>query len=475
MSFSQTPAAASTQRFPSVSCMGLPVPNINAQAAEEVETASKKIPFTIITSDLLIPGDGDPLTNGTVVSQGKLIVWVGPKSDLPEEYTRSKHKSYHVPYMMPGLWDCHVHFMATPNDPDEQMAAVGLGPLSMHPTEVGARLTKECWTAIQRGYTSLRDCAGYGCEMSKAVEDGGIVGPNIYSVGSALSQTAGHGDSFAVPPGDALLNFGVSSIAAGYHGSGVTCLVDGVDECRRGIRLQIRRGAKCIKILASGGVLSRDDNPLYAQFCKEELEAMVEEASRMDRTVAAHVHGKPGILAAARAGVSSVEHVTFADQECVDLLKEKDIIYVATRTIVTNLVNTGGVGLPKKIWEKVKLTNSNHLNAYKLAIKNNVKIALGTDTMPGDAKAQELQYAVEAGMTNLEAIKAATATAALTVKGQAPLTGQIKVGYEADIIGVLENPVEDVRVLQPISNIGWVWKGGRLFKGPNIGPWGEDA
>jgi len=456
--------------------MGLP---ISAGAAnmddDDAEAVTKKVPFTIITSDLLIPGDGEPLKNGTVVTQRKLIVWVGAKAELPEEYTKNKHKSYHVPYMMPGLWDCHVHVMAPSRDPDEAAYAVGLGPLGFHPAAVGARLTRECWEAMQRGYTSLRDCGGYGCEIAQAIEDGSIVGPNIYSAGAVLSQTAGHGDSFAMPAGDALLNFGVSNITPGYLGANMTCLVDGVDECRRGVRLQIRRGAKCIKILASGGVLSRDDNPLYAQFCKEELDAMVEEATRMERAVAAHVHGKAGIMAAARAGVSTVEHVTFADQECVDLLKEKGIVYVATRTIVQGLVDSGGVGLPKKIWEKVKLTDSNHMNAYKLAVENGVTIALGTDTAPGDDKAQELQYAVEAGMTNLEAIKAATANAPLTVKGQVPLTGQIKVGYEADILGVLENPVEDVRVLQTVSNIGWVWKGGRLFKGPNVGPWGEDA
>jgi imidazolonepropionase-like amidohydrolase len=333
-----------------------------------------------------------------------------------------------------------------------------------------------CWESIQRGYTSVRDVAGYGCEVAKAVDDGTIVGPNIYSSGGCLSQLAGHGDVFNLPAGDVLLNLGVGTVTPGHYGTSMSCIVDGVDECRRGVRLQIRRGAKCIKILASGGVMSTDDNPMYAQFCKEELDAMVEEATRMGRAVAAHVHGKPGIIAAVNAGVTTLEHVSFADQECVDLIKEKGTIYVATRTIVQLLLDSNGEGLPKKIWEKAKLVGSNHLNAYKLAIEaGGVTFALGTDTPPGFNQAMELEFAVEAGLSNLEAIKAATANGPLTVKGQAPKTGQLKVGYEADFLGVCENPVQDVKVLQKKENIVWVWKGGRLFKGPGVGPWGEDA
>jgi imidazolonepropionase-like amidohydrolase len=159
---------------------------------------------------------------------------------------------------------------------------------------------------------------------------------------------------------------------------------------------------------------------------------------------------------------------------CMDLLKEKNIIYVATRTIVELLIASGGVGIPKQSWEKAKLCASHHLTAYKLAVENGLTIALGTDTNPGFNQAIELEYAVAAGMSNLEAIKAATANAALTVGEQAPKTGQLKVGYEADVLGVLKNPAEDVKVLQQKDNIAWVWKGGRLFKGPGVGPWGEE-
>ncbi|KAH9908214.1 amidohydrolase [Xylariomycetidae sp. FL2044] len=438
--------------------------------AHEVKRSVKKVVYTVIYARLLIPGDGDPISNAALVIENKLIVWVGAQEDVPSDYTKHPHKSYEVPYIMPGLWDCHAHFGgASANDEGDQY----LGFIAMHPASAGARLTRGCWDALQRGYTSLRDVAGYGCEVARAIEDGTIVGPNIYSAGACLSQTAGHGDIFSLPAGDMLLNLGVSTVTPGHFGMGMCNVVDGVDECRRAVRLQIRRGAKCIKVFASGGVLSRDDNPLYAQFSAEELECIVSEAARQNRIVAAHVHGKPGIIAAVKAGVTTVEHVSFADQECIDLIKEKGTVYIATRTIVDQLLKSGGKGLSPQQWEKAQLCGKNHLTAYKLAIKAGVPIALGTDTDPGFNMAMELDYAVKAGLSNLEAIKAATANGPLSVGGQAPSTGQLKVGYEADIIGLTENPADDVKVLQRKESIGWVWKGGKIYKGPGVGPWGE--
>lgn len=305
------------------------------------------------------------------------------------------------------------------------------------------------------------------------ISDGTIVGPKIYPSGACISQLAGHGDVFALPAGDALLNLGVGETHPGHHGSNVSCLVDGLDECRRAVRLQIRRGAKCIKVLASGGILSADDNPLYAQFSPEELDVIVAEATRMGRSVAAHAHGKPGILAAVRAGVTTVEHNSFADQECIDLMKENGTIYVATASALTALRDSNGKGLPEYVWEKAQMALNSHWHAYELAVKSGLTIALGVDTAPGYPMAQEIELAVKAGMPNLEALKAATANGPLTVQVQVPLTGQLKEGYEADFIGVTENPVEDVRVLQDRNNIRWVWKGGRLYKGPGVGPWGE--
>ncbi|KAK4225319.1 hypothetical protein QBC38DRAFT_268314 [Podospora fimiseda] len=433
-----------------------------------VPQSDENLTYTIINALLLIPGADDPIPNATLVIKNKLIEWVGPSTCLPPKYHNLR--TIQVPYLMPGLWDVHTHFDGESTDNDNY-----LGILSTHPATAGARLTKGCWEALQRGYTSLRDVAGFGCEIALAIQDGTIIGPNIYSSGACLSQTAGHGDVFPLPAGDVLLRLGVKPITPGHsYSSNLSMLVDGVDECRKAVRLQIRRGAKLIKVFASGGVMSRDDDPLRAQFSPEELDVIVKEANRQGRSVAAHVHGKPGILAAVKAGVTTVEHVSFADEECIDLMKEKETIFVSTRTIIEVLLKSEGKGLDKKNWEKLKLVATNHKKAYELAIKKKgLKIALGTDTGPGFNMAVELEYAVECGMSNLEAIKAATANGPLTVGDQAPLTGQLKVGYEADVIAVKENPVEDVRVLQRHGNVVWVWKGGRVFKGPGVGPWGE--
>lgn len=452
--------------------LGLTVRPKQRDESEHVEISFKKLIYTVIHTDLLIPGDGEPLRDATLVVEEKLIVWVGKTPELPPKYTDKALKTYSVPYLLPGLWDCHVHFSGA--GPEEENNPAYLGFVSMQQAASGARMAKECWNSIQRGYTSVRDVAGFGCEVAQAVNDGTIVGPNIYGSGACISQLAGHGDVFALPAGDVLLNLGVGEVRPGHYGTSMSCIADGVDECRRAVRLQIRRGAKCIKVLASGGVLSSDDNPLYAQFSPEELSVIVDEATRMNRAVAAHVHGKAGILAAARAGVTTVEHVSFADEECIDLIKEKNIVYVATASIISELLREGRDVLPKKNWDKLQLVAANHSKAYRLAIDAGVTIALGTDTPPGYQQAVELEEAVKHGLSNLEAIKAATANGPLAVKGQAPKTGQLKVGYEADVLGVTENPADDVKVLQKRENIKWVWKGGKIFKGPGVGPWGEE-
>ena len=439
-------------------------PSITAQSA-------KQAPRTIVAAYYLIPGDGDPIPEGALVVEGKTIVWLGKRADIPDKYVNEPHKLHAVPYLMPGLWDCHVHFGGVSETDDDMSRAAAL---TQDGVSTGARLAKHCWEGLQRGYTSMRDVAGYGCEVAKAIQDGTIVGPNVYSAGAALSQLAGHGDEFSMPAGDVISSLGVSKISPGNWGTSMLCICDGPIECRRAVRVQIRRGAKCIKILASGGVLSTDDNPEYAQFSPEELDAIIDEATRFERTVAAHVHGKAGIIAAVKAGVTSVEHVSIADEECIKLIKEKGTIYVATRTIIDAILQSNGEGLPAKSWEKAKYINKTHMAAYKMAVKAGVTCALGTDLAPNSNLAKELEFAVEAGMTNREAIKAATANGPLTVKGQVGKSGQLKVGYEADMIGVFDDPLVDVRTLQKKDNIAWVWKGGKLYKGPGVGPWGEE-
>ena len=423
----------------------------------------KKKATTCICADLLIPGRGEPLKNAATVLEDGKIAFVGAESDIPSRYATVPR--VRVPVLMPGMWDCHIHFMGEAEDLSFSLP---------HPATSGALITRSLHDTLMAGITSVREVAGYAIEASKVVEAGLAYGPNVYGAGACLSQTAGHGDQFEFPIGWVANSFGVRSGNGGdYPGGSTGCLADGVDECRRAVRLQIRRGAKLIKVLASGGVLSRDDDPQFQQFSDEELKVIVEEAGRMNRIVAAHVHGKAGIMAAIRAGCKTLEHGSYLDDEAIELMKEKGVMLVATRLIVA-------VGNENLDWipneqsrAKMIQINKIHKAAYAKAVKAGVKCALGTDLgfgRPGSPLAHgknagEFAYAVEAGMSPLEAIEAGTANAPDTLGPMAPKSGQIKESYDGDVIALSKNPLDDITVLKDPRNVTHVWKAGKLSKG----------
>jgi imidazolonepropionase-like amidohydrolase len=204
-------------------------------------------------------------------------------------------------------------------------------------------------------------------------------------------------------------------------------LADGVAECMRSAREQLRRGAKVIKVCASGGVLSEIDDPVHQQFTVAELRAIVEVAGLADRVVAAHCHGKPGIMAAVQAGVRTIEHGTYLDEECCDAMREAGVILVPTRTIVEEMLAAAD-RLPEYARAKLAAVADVHAKAVALAAERGVTIASGTDvtlTGPGlpdcwGRNGAEPGYLVALGMTPLAAIEAATATAPLTLGPRHP-------------------------------------------------------
>lgn len=406
-------------------------------------------------AEIVIPGKGPVVADGAVIWKNNKIVYAGPQESLPEPYANvscSKHK-----VLMPGMWDCHIHFLGATS---AMMHTFTTTSQSL----AGARSVGDLYSTVMAGFTSVREVGGYGCELTKAVQEGRVVGPNIYSSHSAISMTAGHGDIHSIHLE------GFKDLCA--HGLPFT-IADGVDECRKAVRLQLRRGARVIKVCASGGVTSDIDDPHHQEYSLEELKAIVEEARRADRVVAAHCHGKAGIMAALEAGCATIEHGSYLDEEAIDIMIEKGVILVATRTILE-----GGLASPQFFtpgsYKKLLQVADAHAHAYALAIKKGVTIALGTDLFTNDEKGllafgkngQELGYAVKAGLSPLEAIQAATANGPLTIGPQAPLSGQIKEGYDADIIAVTENPVENVAVLAKAQNISHIWMKGRLIKSP---------
>ncbi|KAK6381523.1 hypothetical protein LTS17_004581 [Exophiala oligosperma] len=412
----------------------------------------------VIYADLLIPGRGEPQKNAALTYSHGKISYVGSQGNLPEEFRNADITR--VPVLLPGLWDCHVHFFGAKKQSFKEFTSVSQ-------ILAGARSAHDASRTLDAGFTSVREMAGYGLELSKAIEEGLIVGPRIYSSHAALSITGGHVDPAHIP---------IETLEREICHGLFFALADGVDGCTKAVRLQVRRGAHLIKVCASGGITSRFDNPEHAQFSDAELKAVVEEARRSDRIVAAHCHGLAGIMAALRAGCHTIEHGTYLDDGALGLMKDQGAILVPTRTVF-EAVSASPESMEPESYTKLSRLVDAHQAAYKKAVASGVKIALGSDIglssrgtgfTHGD-NGKELVCAVEAGLTPLQAIEAATAMGPQTLgPTYAPLSGQLKEGYDADLIVLSGNPLEDINVFADPRNITHVWKGGTLFKAPGM-------
>ena len=405
---------------------------------------------TRIEAKRLIPGRG-PVVDDAVVVADDVITFAGKAGDAPETASAEVVQADTV---MPGMWECHGHFIGiyTANIPEAFMT---------RPQLAAMRVTKDAQAVLQSGFTSVREMGGLGSFLGRAIEEGAVEGPNVYGSGSMLSMTAGHGDSHSLDlPVARLLH---------THTWGEDNIVDGPDECRAGVRRMLRLGAKVIKVHASGGVLSELDDPHLPQFSKPELEAIVDEATRMERLVGAHCHGKRGIMAALEAGIKTIEHGTFLDEEAAEAMVETGAILVPTRFIVDLLVREGDEhGMPAYAKKKIEMTAESHANAVTLANEKGVKIALGTDiwgTGIWGRNAEELPLLVDCGLTPLQAIETATANGPATLGPQAPKSGQLKEGFDGDVICVSGDPSSDITVLTDPANVTHVWKGGVRHKG----------
>ena len=406
-----------------------------------------------IEAELLIPGRGDPVPDGVVLLDGTRISYAGPAGTAPDTPGVGPLR---VAAVLPGLWDCHGHFMG--------MRTFDLDRLPLEPEPLrGARCARDLRAALDAGVTSVRDVGGLGVYLARAVNEGVLDGPSVYGAGAILSTTGGHGDLHSFPLG---------WMREYDRMSGMQRLADGPDDCARAAREQLRRNAKVIKVCASGGVLSEVDDPIHQQFTMAELRAIVEVAGLADRVVAAHCHGKPGIMAALQAGVRTIEHGTYLDDECCDAMRETGAILVPTRTIIEDiLANTAAV--PAYAVAKLEAIADTHAQAVTRAYESGVTIAMGTDiALTGDdmpnswgQNGAELGYLVKLGMSALEAIEAATATGPLTLGPQAPRSGQLAAGYDADVITVDADPLADISVLGRPAQVSNVWTKGRQVKG----------
>jgi imidazolonepropionase-like amidohydrolase len=406
-----------------------------------------------IDAEVMIPGRGSPLSDATVIVDGHRISYAGPRDGAPPE----SHPTVSVPVVMPGLWDCHVHFAGVREGASTQEMMLTPAPLAT------ARAVKDAETLLQAGFTSVRDLGGYGVHLATAVAEGTVRGPSIYSANKVISQTGGHSDAHRLP---------YESVSDPCRANGMQILADGVDECLKATRLQLREGARVIKVCTSGGVVSELDDPYHRQFSDAELRAIVEEAGRADRAVAAHCHGKKGVLAAVAAGCTTIEHGSQIDEETAAAIKESGAILVPTRTIFAAL-HANLAMLPPHWRSKVARLAEEHLTSMQIALSAGVPMAAGTDlglSLPGTPlsfgrNGAEFEHLVAAGMTPLEAIEAGTAAAPATLGAQAPRSGLLAEGYDADVIALAADPVADISVLTRPELVTHVWRRGEPVKG----------
>ena len=350
-------------------------------------------------------------------------------------------------YVLPGLIDSHVHITGE-NGPDERIKT--FEDTAVDQAFDGAGFA---WKTLMAGFTTVQDVGAnndaiFG--LRDAIARGHVPGPRIRASGQAISVTGGHGDINGYSP----------VVMALFTG---TNICNGADDCRRAVRQQVKEGADVIKITATGGVLSNTKAGLEQQFMDDELKAIVEAAHAMGRQVTAHAHGKGGIDAALRAGVDSIEHGTYTDEETITLFREHDAVLVPT--VLAGATVTGWTNepwLPEASRVKAAIIGPLMQDTLRRAREGGVTVAFGTDTgvsQHGD-NAREFALMVGAGYSPEEAIRTATIVASEHVEMSDDI-GTIEAGKYADIIAVDGNPLKDITELESVD---FVMKGGVVYK-----------
>jgi imidazolonepropionase-like amidohydrolase len=345
--------------------------------------------------------------------------------------------------LLPGLIDAHTHLTFDPNFGYQE-----LGVSIPKEALIGA---KNARTTLEAGFTTVRNLGAKGyadIALRDAVNEGMVPGPRIIASGPALSITGGHCDENLLP-----YEWHARSDGA----------ADGVEGVQHKTREIIKYGADVIKVCATGGVLSKGDDPRASQYTLEEMKAIVADAHRLGRKVAAHAHGAQGIAWAAEAGVDSIEHGSYIDDNAIKIMKEHGTYLVPTQYLGDWMKeNAARIGLPAMYADKMKMVTAAMRQNITKAIQAGVKIALGTDAAvyPHGLNAHEFAVYVQLGMTPLEAIQTGTVNGA-DLLGWSDRIGTLEAGKFADIIAVEGDPTKDVTVLQhPVL----VMKGGVVYK-----------
>lgn len=351
--------------------------------------------------------------------------------------------------VLPGLIDLHVHIENETSRDQIQKR------MSMSSADIAYEAQKHAMTTLMAGFTTVRDMGGSGVNISlrNAINKGLVVGPRIFTSGKTIATTGGHGDPTNGWRPDVTFPDNVDD--------GV---VNSPEEARRAVRQRYKDGADWIKITATGGVLSLAKNGKAPQFMQDEVDAVVQTANDYGFRVAAHAHGAEGMKRALRAGVTTIEHGTFMDDEAIKIFIQKGTYYVPT--IIAGKSTADSAKIPgyyhPLVVPKALETGPYIQKTFEKAYKAGVKVAFGTDAgvFKHGLNAKEFQYMTEAGMPIMEALKSATMVAAEVLEMKDQL-GSIEVGKLADIIATDANPLTDVRTLM---NVTFVMKEGVVYK-----------
>lgn len=423
---------------------------ITPALAQQTQKTTPPKPVYIRAGRLFDATSDNLRENMVIVILGDRIQNVGPASAVTIPSGATVIDLSHAT-VLPGLIDCHTHLGARADRYDEIYNFKDTPFQSAFAGVVNARKT------LEAGFTSVRDVGSLpflAVDLRNSINEGFIPGPRIVASGPAISITGGHGD---------LNNFSPQTRVTMFPEERDFQIADGVDQIRHVVRAQVKYGVDVIKILATGGVLSKGDSPGAPQFTFEELKAAAEEAHMAGRKIAAHAHGTQGIKNAILAGIDSIEHASLIDDEGIRLAKEHGTY------LVMDIYNDDYIlgkavefGLPQENVDKEKMVGRLQRENFERAVKAGAKMAFGTDAgvYPHGDNARQFFYMVKYGMTPAQAIRAATSSAADLI-GRAKDVGTLEPGKFADVIAVTADPLQNVRVLE---NVGFVMKGGVVVK-----------